>query len=330
MIQSAVIGLGAGLAAALLFGSMVSGSLAAVLLFYLAPLPILVAALGWSHGAALIAAASATAIVAIFSGVFLAAAAVVSFGAWWLGYLTLLARPTSERSAADLEWYPVGRLVLWAAAIGTLLVAVAASNFGTDQDSLRAGLHRSYGRLVNDQKTIEARIRSSTGRGSVLHVRQSAQSLARGMHREGLRPAETAVAGFDGVHASPCNPWIACRRDRGILSARSLRHSVERLCRKPDDGICYTWLCRASFGDAGNERSRGGPCQRIRDGGGIGLAPSPDCNRRPGRDLFQHPPARGAKAQAAALADLTRFQSKMELHNGSDPVGTRCQARSDG
>jgi hypothetical protein len=155
MIQSAVIGLGAGLAAALLFGSMVSGSLAAVLLFYLAPLPILVAALGWSHGAALIAAASATAIVAIFSGVFLAAPAVVSFGAWWLGYLTLLAQPTSERSAADLEWYPVGRLVLWAAAIGTLLVVVAASNFGTDQDSLRAGLHRSYGRLVNDQKTMD-------------------------------------------------------------------------------------------------------------------------------------------------------------------------------
>src|SRR5262249_18225712 len=120
MIQNAVIGLVAGLAAALLFGSVLSGSLAAGLLFYLAPLPIRVAALGWSHAAGLIAAASATAIVAIFSGVFLAVAAVVSFGAWWLGYLTLLARPASKRCAADLEWYPVGRLVLWAAAIGTL------------------------------------------------------------------------------------------------------------------------------------------------------------------------------------------------------------------
>ena len=155
MIQNAVIGLVAGLAAALLFGSVLSGSLAAILLFYLAPLPILVAALGWSHAAGLIAAASATAIVAIFSGVFLAAAAVVSFGAWWLGYLTLLARPASKRCAADLEWYPVGRLVLWAAAIGTLLVAAALPNFGTDQDTLQAGLRRSYERLVHDQTTVD-------------------------------------------------------------------------------------------------------------------------------------------------------------------------------
>ena len=155
MIQNAVIGLVAGLAAALLFGSVLSGSLAAILLFYLAPLPILVAALGWSHAAGLIAAASATAIVAIFSGVFLAAAAVVSFGAWWLGYLTLLARPASKRCAADLEWYPVGRLVLWAAAIGTLLVVAALPNFGTDYDTLQAGLRRSYERLVHDQRAID-------------------------------------------------------------------------------------------------------------------------------------------------------------------------------
>ena len=155
MIQNAVIGLVAGLAAALLFGSVLSGSLAAILLFYLAPLPILVAALGWSHVAGLIAAASATAIVAIFSGVFLAAAAVVSFGAWWLGYLTLLARPACKRGAADLEWYPVGRLVLWAAAIGTLLVVAALPNFGTDYDTLQAGLRRSYERLVHDQTTVD-------------------------------------------------------------------------------------------------------------------------------------------------------------------------------
>ena len=51
MMQIVLIGLGAGAAAALLFASVVSGSLAAVFLFYLAPLPILIAALGWSHWA---------------------------------------------------------------------------------------------------------------------------------------------------------------------------------------------------------------------------------------------------------------------------------------
>ena len=155
MIQNAVIGLVAGLAAALLFGSVLSGSLAAILLFYLAPLPILVAALGWSHAAGLIAAAARNTPEKIATIAVADAAAVVSFGAWWLGYLTLLARPASKRCAADLEWYPVGRLVLWAAAIGTLLVVAALPNFGTDYDTLQAGLRRSYERLVHDQRAID-------------------------------------------------------------------------------------------------------------------------------------------------------------------------------
>ena len=56
MMQIVLVGLGAGAAAALLFASVASGSLAAIVLFYLAPLPILIAALGWSHLAGLIAA----------------------------------------------------------------------------------------------------------------------------------------------------------------------------------------------------------------------------------------------------------------------------------
>src|SRR5436190_1348052 len=155
MLQVIFIGLAAGVAAALLFASVSSGALAAVFLFYLAPLPILIAALGWSHVAGLIAAASATAIVAIFSGAFLVAVAVISFGAWWLGYLSLLARPMSNGGGAALQWYPIGRLVLWAGVIGTVVVLAAIPNFGTDQESLQAGLRKTSGRIVRDQSTIE-------------------------------------------------------------------------------------------------------------------------------------------------------------------------------
>ena len=88
--------------------------------------------------------ASATAIVAIFSGAFLVAVAVISFGAWWLGYLSLLARPMSNGGGTALQWYPIGRLVLWAAVIGTLVVVAAIPNFGTDQESLQAGLRKTY------------------------------------------------------------------------------------------------------------------------------------------------------------------------------------------
>ena len=56
MIQIVIIGIGAGAAAALLFASVTSGSWLSIPLFYLAPLPIMIAGLGWSHWAAMTAA----------------------------------------------------------------------------------------------------------------------------------------------------------------------------------------------------------------------------------------------------------------------------------
>ena len=155
MIQIVLVGLGAGAAAALLFASVVSGSLAAVFLFYLAPLPIMIAALGWGHLAGLIAAASATAVVGVLSGVFLIAVPVIAFGAWWLSYLAMLARPATNGGGDVLEWYPVGRLVLWAAVIGTLIVAAAVPNFGMDQESLQSALRKTYERILRDQALID-------------------------------------------------------------------------------------------------------------------------------------------------------------------------------
>jgi hypothetical protein len=155
MLQVVMVGLGAGAAAALLFASVVSGSIVAVLLFYLAPLPIMIAALGWSHVAGLIAAALATAIIAVLSGAFLIAVPVIAFGAWWLGYLTLLARTPTNGGGSELEWYPIGRLLLWSSAIGTLIVAAAVPNFGTDQQSLEAALRKTYQRIVRDQAMID-------------------------------------------------------------------------------------------------------------------------------------------------------------------------------
>src|SRR6266446_6788333 len=63
MMQIALIGVGAGAAAALLFGSVTSGIGLSVILFYLAPLPIMIVALGWSHWAGLTAAVAAVALL---------------------------------------------------------------------------------------------------------------------------------------------------------------------------------------------------------------------------------------------------------------------------
>jgi len=155
MVQILLVGLGAGAAAALLFAAAVPSSLGAVFLFLLAPLPILIAALGWSHLAGLIAAGTAVAVVTILSGAFFFAVPVIAFGAWWLGYLALLARPSPDGAAEHLEWYPIGRIVLWAAVIGTLVVVAAVLNFSTDRQTLEATLRKSYERILGDQSVID-------------------------------------------------------------------------------------------------------------------------------------------------------------------------------
>jgi hypothetical protein len=154
MIQIALVGLGAGIAAGLLFASLATGSITAILLFYIAPLPVFIATLGWRHVAGLIAAACATATVTIVSGAFFLAVPVISFAAWWLGYLALLARPAAHPEG-EVEWYPVGRLVLWAAIMGTLVVFAAVPNFGTDQQTVQAGLRKSYDRILRDPSLVD-------------------------------------------------------------------------------------------------------------------------------------------------------------------------------
>ena len=51
MMTTVFIALAAGSASALMFASIISGALVSLVLFYLAPLPLMVAALGWGRSA---------------------------------------------------------------------------------------------------------------------------------------------------------------------------------------------------------------------------------------------------------------------------------------
>jgi hypothetical protein len=140
MVQIVLIGIAAGATAALLIGAVASGSLLSILLFYLAPLPVMIAALGWSHLAGLIAAlVSAAALTTVFGKLFVAAyLAGIVLPAWWLAYLALLGRPTG--GAGGVEWYPVGRLVIWSALAGSIVGGIFA--VVPDPERLRALLRQ--------------------------------------------------------------------------------------------------------------------------------------------------------------------------------------------
>src|SRR5260221_3349291 len=120
MTQIALIGVGAGAAAALLFGSVTSGMRLSVILSYLAPLPIMIVAVGWSNWAGLTAAVAAAAMLGGAFGILFFATFLASVGApaWLLGYLALLGRPLANGGAPHTEWYPPGRLALSAAMLG--------------------------------------------------------------------------------------------------------------------------------------------------------------------------------------------------------------------
>jgi len=151
MVQILLVAIGAGAASALLFASVATGSLVATLLFYLASLPILIAAMGWGHLAGLLGALLAATGLGLTLGFYFFIAFLFGVGlpAWWLGYLALLGRPVAANgSAGGMEWYPIGRLVFWAAIIGTLVIVVAVLSFGTDKEAFQTELRNAFERAL--------------------------------------------------------------------------------------------------------------------------------------------------------------------------------------
>lgn len=149
-MNSLVAGIGAGLVSALLFAVVITGSPLAMLLSYLAPLPVIIAALGWRHVSGLIAAlAGALAIaVAMRLPAGLAYALGIALPAWGLAYLALLGR-ADERG--NVEWYPLGRLLLWIVGASALIVLGGAITIAGDHETYRAAMQRSLEAILSGQ-----------------------------------------------------------------------------------------------------------------------------------------------------------------------------------
>src|SRR5690606_7161967 len=154
-MTSLLIALAAGGAAALMFASIASGALFSLVLFYLAPLPLMVAGLGWGPAAALIGGViGCIGIGASFGFSYIAAFGLsIALPAWWLSRLARLGRrpdavPASAAAAPVIEWYPVGRLVLWAAGFAVLTTLGALVTLGADEATITATLKRGLTRMM--------------------------------------------------------------------------------------------------------------------------------------------------------------------------------------
>jgi len=149
------VGIGAGLVSALLFGVVITGSPLAVALSIIAPLPIFIAALGWNHRSGLVASAAGG--IAMGLAVNIAAGLVFALGwalpAWWLAYLALLGRPAHDGS---MEWYPLGRLLLWIVATSALITFIGMVAIGD-------GSHEAF--QTNVRTAFESFLRAQDGSG---------------------------------------------------------------------------------------------------------------------------------------------------------------------
>src|SRR6266566_8477445 len=104
---------------------------------------LMLAALGWGPlSAAIGGITAASGLGAIFGLPYcMAFVVMVALPAWWLGHLSLLGRPVAHGVssgngespvAPDLEWYPVGRILLWVSGFAALTTIAALLTLGTD------------------------------------------------------------------------------------------------------------------------------------------------------------------------------------------------------
>lgn len=128
--QGILIGIAAGIASALLFAGLVTQSVSALGLSLAAPIPILLASLGWGSVSGFVAALASGALIAVVSGTSgggIILLASMALPAAVIGHLCGLARPREERTGRalnpandggqpPLDWYPLER-VLFAIAI---------------------------------------------------------------------------------------------------------------------------------------------------------------------------------------------------------------------
>jgi len=181
MMQIILVGLGAGAAAALLFASVVSGSIAAVVLFYLAPLPILIAALGWSHLAGLLAAASATAVVTMLAGDFFAAVAVIAFGV--RGIVDARNRGAFVAKASEQKFAGVGQML-----------RTATEPNGVVISGLHSGSIRFYaGRMTLRYDHLDSAVVQVEQGVPVPHGQRHATVVGRDRRTDGLADLEQPV-----------------------------------------------------------------------------------------------------------------------------------------
>ncbi len=151
-VTFALVAAAAGVASAVFQASLLTGSLGAFLLAYLAQLPLFLVGLSLGVGASAIAAAVATAVLAAFGGIVFALtfAAVNAAPALLVTRQALLTRTAPD---GTLEWYPAANLLTGIVGAAGLLFLGAALWFATSPGGLEGQVRAPIEAALNSMAT---------------------------------------------------------------------------------------------------------------------------------------------------------------------------------
>lgn len=154
MMAFGLIALIAGAASALMFASIVSGALISLVLVYLAPLPLMLAAIAWGPLCGALGGLVATLVIAgaLSPPLALGYGLAIALPAWWLGHLAMLGRPVADgvdTAPLQVEWYPPGRILLWIAALATLLTAGSLFSLGGDASAISDSMRSGFAKILS-------------------------------------------------------------------------------------------------------------------------------------------------------------------------------------
>ena len=161
MMKLLGIALGAGVTSAVLFAVTTTASPAALLLAYLAPLPIMIVGLGFAHPAGAAAALIGGGTVGLVMGPMAGLLFLIALGlpAWYLARLAVLGRPVAASIAPagsgqpgaqpPVEWFPVPALMLRLAGLATAPVLLAGGLLVWRYGGYGAALDRMSGLLAS-------------------------------------------------------------------------------------------------------------------------------------------------------------------------------------
>ncbi len=159
MVQTILVGIAAGVAAALMFLAPIGGTVLAFPLFILTGLPIGLAGLGWGTAAGAIAALAGTLTIFAVQSDIGAAAFLLLFAApvFWVARLALMSRPSADAQPdAPREWYPLGRLLVHLAGAAAISVVAVGFLIGFNRETMTPEITRALVDLFSAMQTTGA------------------------------------------------------------------------------------------------------------------------------------------------------------------------------